>query len=164
MTLYCIFMLAYVCIPCSVLHSDPFLLYFMLSVYTWGHFLTYVYTSQWRPRICRIGALQEPPPKFLIFRRWLGQITKNFEFWLNLGFPWLDWQSFEVPWAWSCLDCGLRECTVKLFEAARDDRHGCLDTQSRPRWYSELVVGVLLNQENNHLLPVYCWTDCRSRD
>ena len=33
---------------CVVLWS---LLYYMLSVYTWGHFRTYVYTSQWRLRI-----------------------------------------------------------------------------------------------------------------
>jgi len=42
---------------------------------------------------------------------------------------------------------GLRECTVKLFEATRDDRRECLDTSSGPPRCSELVVGVLLNQE-----------------
>ena len=46
MTLYSSFMLAYVCVPRFVMHSDHFLLYFMLSVYTWGPFLTYVYTLQ----------------------------------------------------------------------------------------------------------------------
>jgi len=33
-------------------------LYLMLSVYTWGHHLTYVYALQWRSRIRGIGALQ----------------------------------------------------------------------------------------------------------
>ena len=47
----------------------------------------------------------------------------------------------------SCLDFGLRECTVKLFEATNDDHHECLDMQSKPHRYSELVVGVLLNRE-----------------
>ena len=44
------------------------------------------------------------------------------------------------------MEYGLRECTVKPFEATRDDRHECLDTQSRPLRYSELVVGVLLSR------------------
>ena len=35
-----------------------FLVVLLLSVYMWGLLLTYVYTSQWRPRICGIGALQ----------------------------------------------------------------------------------------------------------
>ena len=41
----------------------------MLSVYTWGHFLTYVYTSQWRPRIRGIGALHLPSSKGRSFFR-----------------------------------------------------------------------------------------------
>ena len=45
------------------------------------------------------------------------------------------------------MNFGLRECTVKLFEATRDDRRECLDTQSGPPRCSELVIGVLLNQE-----------------
>ena len=55
------------------------------------------------------------------------------------------------------MDFGFRDCIVKLFEATRDDRRECLDTQSRLSWYSELGIGVLLNQGNSHLLlPVYC--------
>ena len=45
------------------------------------------------------------------------------------------------------LDLSIRECTVKLFEAIRDDRRECLDMQSMPHRYSELVVSVLLNRE-----------------
>jgi len=70
----------------------------------------------------------ESPPKFFIFRGWLGRILKYFGLWLNSYFSWLDWQSFEMPWAWSCLECGLLECTVKPFEATRDDHGECLDT------------------------------------
>ena len=44
------------------------------------------------------------------------------------------------------MEYGLREYTVKPFEATRDDRGEYLDTQSRPPQCSELVVGVLLNQ------------------
>jgi len=33
----------------------------------------------------------------------------------------LDWPSSEISRARSCLDFGLLECTVKLFEATRDD-------------------------------------------
>jgi len=44
---------------------------------------------------------------------------------------------------------GLRECTVKPFEVTRGDHHECLDTQSKPHRYSELVVGVLLNQKKS---------------
>jgi len=40
--------------------------------------------------------------------------------------PWLDWQYFEMPRAWSCLDFGFRECTIELLEASREDRHECL--------------------------------------
>ena len=43
----------------------------------------------------------------------------------------------------SCLEYGLRECTVKLFEAAKIDRVECLDTQSKPPRCFEFVVGVL---------------------
>ena len=67
------------------------------------------------------GQPTESPPKFSILCDWLGWFLKYFRFRLNLGFPWLDWQSFEMPWAWSCLDCGLRECTVELLEAFRKD-------------------------------------------
>jgi len=35
-------------------------------------------------------------------------------------------------WVLSYLEYGLRECTVKLFEAAKVDRVECLDTQSKP--------------------------------
>ena len=45
-----------------------------------------------------------------------------------------------------CLELDLRECTVEPFEATRDDRRECLDTQSRPPQCSELVVGVMLNR------------------
>ena len=85
----------------------------------------------------------EPPPKFSIFRGWVGQISKYFRFWLNAYFSWLDWQSFEILWAWSHLEYGLRECTVKPFEATRNDRGECLDIQSRPPPCSELVVSIL---------------------
>jgi len=72
------------------------------------------------------GHPTEPLPKFSILRGWLRWISKYFGLQLNLGFPWLDWQSFEIPWAWSCLHCGLREYTVELLEASRKDRHKCL--------------------------------------
>ena len=68
----------------------------------------------------------EFPLKFLKLRSWLGRISKYFELQLILGFPWLDWQSFEMSWAWSCLDCGLRECTIELLEVSREDCHECL--------------------------------------
>ena len=49
---------------------------------------------------------------------------------------------------------GLRECTVKLFEATRNDHHECPDTQSGPHWYSELVY--CRTVENRQLLlPAY---------
>jgi len=88
----------------------------------------------------------EPPPKFLIFRGWLGRISKYFRLWLNSYFSWLDWQSLEILCAWSCLDYGLCKCTVKPFEVTRGDPGECLDTQSRLLQCFELVVGVLLNQ------------------
>ena len=50
-------MYAYHALCCTLILTCTF----MLSVYTWGHFLTYVYTSQWRPRIRGIGALQNRP-------------------------------------------------------------------------------------------------------
>jgi len=87
----------------------------------------------------------EPPPKFSIFRGWLGRILKYFRLWLKSYFSWLDWQLFEILWAWSYLKYSLRECTVKPFEVIRGDRRECLDTQSRPPQCSELVL-------------VYCWT------
>jgi len=71
----------------------------------------------------------------------------DFSFTSNLSR--LNWQSSEIPWVRSCLDFDLRECTVKLFEATRDDRRECPDTQSRPHRYSELVVVVLLNREKS---------------
>ena len=86
------------------------------------------------------------PPKFSMFRGWLGRISKYFGLWLNSYFSWLDWQLFEILWAWSCLECDLCECTIKPFEAARNDHGECLDTQSRPPRCPELVVGVLLNR------------------
>ena len=67
-----------------------------------------------------------------------------------------------------CLKCGLRECTVKPFEATEDDCRECLDKQSRPPLCSELVVGVLLNRENNHMrqcivkLIAEVKTECKS--
>ena len=77
---------------------------------------------------------------------WEGfQNTLDFSFGSKLSR--LGWQSLEIPSAQSCLNLGLRECTVKLFEATRDDRRECLDTQSRPPRCSELVVGVLLKRE-----------------
>jgi len=68
------------------------------------------------------------------------------DFSLGNGLSRLDWQSSEIPWAWSCLDPSLREYTVKLFEATRDDRREYLDAQSRPHRCSELVVGILSNR------------------
>jgi len=102
------------------------------------------------------GQSTEPPPKFSIFRGWLGRILKYFRLWLNSYFSWLDWQSFEILWVWSCLECGLRECTVKPFEAIKNDRGECLDTQSRSPWCPELVVSVLLNREKT----VVCLCQC----
>ena len=45
MTLYMYFCVGILWIPRFVLYSDSCCT-FMLSVYTWGHFQTYVYTSQ----------------------------------------------------------------------------------------------------------------------
>jgi len=54
----------------------------------------------------------------------------------------------------------------KILWSNWSDRHVCLDTQSRPPRRSELVVSILLNRgvNNRLLVPVYCWTDCRSKN
>jgi len=112
-----------------------------------------------------LNSLQNPLQKF-----WNSAVDwDRFQNTLDFSFGnkiWrLDWQSFEIPWAGSCLDFDLRQCTVKLFEATRYDCRECLDTQSRPHRYSELVVSVLLNWER---LPTaftsVLLTDHRSRD
>ena len=87
----------------------------------------------------------EPPPKFSIFSSWLGRILKYFGLQLNFGFPWLDWQSFEMSWAWSYLKCGLHECTVELLEASRKDCHKCFRKLSLALVMSFDLLGVLLN-------------------
>ena len=61
------------------------------------------------------------------------------------GLPWLDWQSFEISWAWSCLNFCLHECTVELLEASMVYLYEHLHTQSRTHLSSALFVGVLLN-------------------
>jgi len=48
------------------------------------------------------------------------------DFNLISGSPRLDWQSFEMPWAYSYLDSSLHECTIKLLEVSREDPHDCL--------------------------------------
>ena len=105
------------------------------------------------------------PPKFSKLCSWLGRISRHFRLSIWKQALKTGWQSSEIFWAQSYLDLDLRECTVKLFEATRDDHHECLDTHFRPPRCFELVFGVLLNRGNSHLLsPVYCWTDCRSKD
>ena len=68
----------------------------------------------------------ELSPKFLKLHSWLGQILNHFGLQLISGFPWLDWQSFEMVWAWFYLDCNLHECTIELLEASKKDHHKCL--------------------------------------
>jgi len=71
----------------------------------------------------------EPLLKFLKLRSWLERVSEHFGLFFWQWLSRLNWQSSEIPWAWSCLDPSLRECTIKLFKATRDDHHECLDTQ-----------------------------------
>ena len=70
----------------------------------------------WRLILSDFWTAYRTPSKVFEPPRLTGIILKYFEFQLNLGFLWLEWQSFMIPWAWSYLDCGLRECTIELLE------------------------------------------------
>jgi len=95
-----------------------------------------------------LDSLQNPVQFWNSMVNWDGfRNTLDFSFGSKLSR--LDWQSPEIPWTRSCLDFGLREYTIKFFEATRDNRRECPDMQSRPHWYSELVVSVLLNRDKS---------------
>ena len=68
---------------------------------------------------------------------WTFLLAANSQNWTGNLLRYLE---FDLVWI-----SGLVSVLLKLFEATRDDRCKCLDTQSRPHRYSELVVGVLLN-------------------
>ena len=99
--------------------------------------------------------LQNPLQSFWNFAVDWNGFRNTLDFSLDNGLSRLYWQSSKIPWAWSCLDPSLHECTVKLFEATKDDHRECLDTHYIPHRCSELVVGVLLNWE-----IVNCFCQC----
>ena len=64
-------------------------------------------------------------------------------YWLEIS--WMDWQSFEMIGAWSCLHSGLHQCIVELVDASIKDHHKYLKTQFRT--FSSLIW-----------LSMCCWT------
>ena len=69
----------------------------------------------------------ELPLKFSKLRGWLGWISKHFGLcWQQALQDWTDnlLRYLKLDGVWIL---GLRECTVELFEATREDHHQCLD-------------------------------------
>ena len=111
------------------------------------------------------GQSAEPPQKFSILHSWLGWISKYFRFWLNLGFSWLTGNLLRCPELNPVWIVVFVSVLLNFLKPPGKIIESVLETQSSSchklwfvHWCTIEPVELYL------LLPVYYWTDCRSRD